>query len=132
VKPRPDSGVIAWLAEIDEDRVFLSVVTLAELRRGIERLPSGARRNKLDLWLREELPLRFEGRILVVDSSIADAWGQIMWAQIMARSQAPGRTLPLLDAFLAATAQVHRLTMVTRNVSDFWVLGPSVLNPWTA
>src|SRR5256885_16963328 len=58
VRPRPDSGVLAWLADADEDRVFISVVTLAELRRGIARLPQSRRRNHLDEWLRDELPLR--------------------------------------------------------------------------
>ena len=60
VKPRPHPGVITWLAEADEDRVFLSVVTLAELRHGVERMAAGSRRARLDVWLREELPLRFE------------------------------------------------------------------------
>ena len=127
VKPRPNPGVITWLAEADEDRVFLSVVTLAELRYGIERMPLGARRNRLNLWLREELPLRFAGRILPVSPAIAEAWGQIA-----ARSQAGGRTMSIMDAFLAATAEVHQLTMITRNVADFSVLGRSVFNPWTS
>jgi predicted nucleic acid-binding protein len=77
VKPRPDPGVITWLAEVDEDRVFLSVVTLAELRYSIERMPVGARRNRLNLWLREELPLRFTGRILPVTPAVAEAWGYV-------------------------------------------------------
>ena len=74
VKPRPHQGVIAWLAEADEDRVFLSVVTLAELRHGIERMAAGSRRERLDVWLREELPLRFEKRVLSIDAAVADAW----------------------------------------------------------
>jgi predicted nucleic acid-binding protein len=127
VKPRPDPGVITWLAEVDEDRVFLSVVTLAELRYSIERMPVGARRNRLNLWLREELPLRFTGRILPVTPAVAEAWGYVA-----ARSQAGGRTMSIMDTFLAATVEVHGLTMVTRNVADFSVLGHSVLNPWTA
>ncbi len=127
VKPRPDSGVITWLADVDEDRVFLSVVSLAELRFGVERMPAGGRRNRLDQWLREELPLRFESRVLPVDVSVAETWGQVL-----ARSQAMGRTTSIMDGFLAATAAVHHLTMVTRNVSDFSALGHSVLNPWTA
>jgi len=127
VEPRPDSGVITWLADVDEDRVFLSVVSIAELRFGIERLPTGTRRNRLDVWLREELPLRFESRILPVTAAVAEAWGQVL-----ARSQATGHPISIMDGFLAATAEVHRLTMVTRNVSDFSVLGKSVLNPWTA
>ncbi|HKZ73859.1 MAG TPA: PIN domain-containing protein, partial [Steroidobacteraceae bacterium] len=71
-KPQPNRGVITWLEEADEDRVFLSVATLAELRHGIERLPAGNRRKLLDDWLRDELPLRFESRILSVDETVAD------------------------------------------------------------
>jgi toxin FitB len=127
VKARPDSGVITWLAEADEDRVFLSVVTLAELRYGIERMPAGARQKRLNMWLTEELTLRFEGRILPIDAYVADIWGRVV-----ARSQALQCTMSVLDAFLAATAEVHRLTLVTRNISHFQVLGDSVLNPWTA
>ena len=77
-KPRPDSGVVDWLAQIDEDAVFLSVVTFAELRHGIERLPASKRRKQLDEWLRGELPLRFEQRILQVDGAVADEWGRLV------------------------------------------------------
>ncbi len=127
VKPRPAAGVIAWLAEVDEDRVFLSVVSLAELRFGVERMPAGARRKQLDLWLGEELPLRFEDRILPVDASVAELWGRLV-----ARAEATGRTMGIMDGFLAATAKLHRLTLVTRNVADFSALGPAVFNPWAA
>lgn len=126
VKPRPDPGVVAWLAEADEDRVFISVITLAELRHGVERMATGARRGRLDTWLRDELPLRFEGRALPVDGAVAEAWGKTM-----ARGQAAGRPVSAMDAFVAATAEVHGLTLVTRNVSDFVVLGQPIVNPWT-
>ncbi len=126
IKPHPDPGVITWLAEVDEDRVFLSVVTLAELRYGVERMPEGARRNRLDQWLRQEVVLRFESRILTLDAAIADVWGQIS-----ARSRSGGRAISIMDGFLAATAEVHGLTLVTRNVPDFPILNQSVLNPWT-
>lgn len=125
-KPRPNAGVVAWLARVDEDEVFLSVVTFAELRRGIERLPAGARRRRLDEWLRGELPLRFEARIVGVDGAIADEWGRVV-----ARREARGRTIHAMDALIAATAQVHGLTLVTRNTADFEVSVKSLLNPWT-
>ena len=125
VKPRPDEGVLAWLAEVDEDRVFLSVMTLAELHFGIERLAAGKRRARLDAWLREELPLRFEGRLLSIDRAVADAWGKVV-----ARGEQVGRPISVADAFVAATAEVHGLTLVTRNVADFPLL-KAVLNPWT-
>jgi toxin FitB len=125
VKPQPNAGVITWLDDADEDRLFLSVVTLAELRRGIERLAVGRRRKRLDDWLRDELPLRFEGRVLPIDAPIAETWGRLV-----ARSEAAGRTIGVMDAFIAATAVAHDLTLVTRNVSDFKGVFRSVLNPW--
>jgi predicted nucleic acid-binding protein len=126
MKPRPNSGIIRWLAEVDEDRVYLSVITLAELRYGIERLNSGARKTRLESWLREELPLRFETRVVAVEASVADTWGRVV-----SRCSAAGRPIGVMDAFFAATAEVHDLILVTRNVSDFTASGISVLNPWT-
>lgn len=125
-KPRPDVGIVTWLAEADEDRVFVSVVTLAELRHGIERMPVGARRDRLDLWLTEQLPARFEARVLPIDAGIADGWGRVM-----ARRQAAGRPVGTMDAFIAATVEAHDLTLVTRNVSDFDGLGIRLINPWS-
>ena len=125
-KPRPDTGVVAWLAEADEDRVFISVITLAELRHGIERLPGGARRDRLDTWLSQQVPARFEARVLSVDAETADRWGRVM-----ARGDADGRPVGAMDAFIAATAERHNLTLVTRNVSDFDALGVRLFNPWS-
>lgn len=124
-KPRPNSGIMNWLAEADEDRVFLSVVTIAELRHGIERLPIGRRRGRLDAWLRDELLLRFEGRVLSVGLDIADEWGKLV-----ARREAQERPIHAMDALLAATAEVHALTLVTRNDSDFQSTVKLVVNPW--
>ncbi len=125
VKPRPDRGLVAWLDGVDEDQAFLSVVTFAELRHGIERT-AGARRIRLDAWLTDELPARFEGRVLAIDQIVADACGRCM-----ARCQRAGRRIEAMDALVAATAEVHNLTLVTRNVTDFTASGISVLNPWT-
>lgn len=124
-KPRPDPAVVTWLAGLDEDRAFLSVITVAELRHGIQRLPIGARRHRFDEWLTKQLPLRFEARILAVDIETADAWGRIM-----ARGQASGRPVGPMDAFIAATAERHDLTLATRNISDFDALGIRLINPW--
>lgn len=125
VKPRPDPGVVAWLAEVDEDRVFLSVVTLAELRHGIARMTDGSRRKRLDEWLRNELPLRFEGRVLSIDAVVADAWGEVVAAR-----EAKGRPIDVMDAFIAAVARTHGLTLVTRNAEDFKAFVKAVINPW--
>ena len=125
-KPRPHAGVVAWLADADEDRVFLSVITLAELRHGVERMPAGARRSRLDAWLTEALPLRFEGRLLPVSTETADRWGRVV-----ARAQASGRSIAAMDAWLAATCQQHGLTLVTRDTSDFATSGVPTFNPWS-
>lgn len=126
VRPRPDAGVIAWLAEVDEDRVFISVVTLAELHYGVERMAAGQRRRRLDEWLRHEVPSRFDGRVLPVDETIAYAWGRLT-----ALREASGRPIGVADAFIAATAEVHGLTLVTRNAADFERVVKAILNPWT-
>ena len=127
VKPRPNPAVVSWLADVDEDRVFLSVVSLAEIRGGVEQMPAGARRARLTSWLVEELPLRFEGRVLDVDRAVADRWGVLT-----ARSRKLGTNLSSMDAFMAATADVHALTLVTRNVGDFARLGVRLLDPWSS
>jgi predicted nucleic acid-binding protein len=125
VKPRPDPGVVSWLAAVDEDRVFLSAISLAEIRRGIELLPEGRRRTRLADWLAGDLTARFEGRVLAVDRRVAEAWGVMM-----ARGQRAGRRPSSIDAFFAATAAVHGLTLVTRNTSDFAALGIPLVDPW--
>ena len=125
VKLRPDRSVVAWLAAVDEDQVFISVVTLAELRYGIERMTTGSRRNRLAQWLRDDLPLRFDGRVLSIDRVVADVWGKVV-----ARSEAAGRPIGAMDAFIAATAEAHGLTLVTRNASDFEVSIKAIINPW--
>ena len=88
-------------------------------------MPAGNRRKRLDQWLRDELPLRFEGRVLSIDNAVADAWGKIV-----ARSEAVGRPISVTDAFIAATVEVHSLTLVTRNASDFEPTLKAIVNPW--
>jgi hypothetical protein len=126
VKPRPDAGVVRWLEEVDEDRVFLSVVSLAEIRFGIERLMPGRRRARLDRWLREELPLRFEGRTVPVDEEVADACGRLL-----ARARQAGRGLGAMDALIAATCLACDLVLATRNLVDFETLGIELHAPFS-
>jgi predicted nucleic acid-binding protein len=125
VRPQPEANVVAWLAEVDEEQVFMSVVSFAELRHGVELLSAGRRRDRLEDWVANDLAPRFWGRILDVDVPVADAWGRIM-----ARSQRAGRALGSMDAFFAATAESHQLTLVTRNVRDLGGLGIPLHNPW--
>lgn len=125
-RPRPDAGVMGWLETADEENLFLSVVSLAELRHGIERLDDGRREAALDVWLTEQLSPRFEDRLLLVDPGTADEWGRVV-----AQTQAAGRPIGAMDAFLAAHALQHELVLVTRNVSDFEAAGVRLFNPWT-
>ena len=125
VKPEPVRSVVAWLADVDEDEAFLSVITIAELRRGIELLAAGRRRQRLERWLSEDLADRFHGRILPIDFLVADACGRIT-----ARAARTGRTVGSMDALVAATAEVHGLALATRNTKDFGQLGLSLFNPW--
>jgi predicted nucleic acid-binding protein len=126
VKRDPDPGVVVWLSAVDEDRVFVSVITLAELRYGVDRMDNGARRRRIEQWLRHEMPLRFEGRILSIDAAVADSWGKLV-----ALREAAGRRIEPMDAFIAATAQVHDLTLVTRNAADFQGSVRAVVDPWS-
>ncbi len=124
-RPKPDPRVVAFLETTDEDTLFLSVVTLAELRRGVDRLHAGRRRDGLRAWLDNDLVDRFDSRILGIDRGVAAAWGRIM-AQAERRGRAPG----VMDAWIAATAEVHSLTIATRNTVDFAPLFRNVFNPW--
>ena len=126
LKPRPNPGVVSWLDVADENQTFLSVVTITELRYGIERLTTGARKQRLDHWLHRDLLSRFEARVLPVDLAIADECGRLV-----ARSEAVGHPIEARDAFIAATSEVYGLTLVTRNVSHFQPTVKALFNPWT-
>jgi predicted nucleic acid-binding protein len=118
----PDPSVARWFAYRPAGTLYLSVLTLGELRKGVERLTEPARRLALLDWLETELPAFFAGRLLAVDAAVADRWGYLQ-----ARA---GRPLPAIDSLLAATAMQHGLVLVTRNVRDVAELGVQVLNPW--
>jgi toxin FitB len=124
-RPRPDPRVVAWLESTDEASLYLSVLAFAEVRLGIERLAIGPQRERLAVWLDRELGERFAGRIVAIDREIAE-----MWAVLVARGRARGAPPPILDAFLAAIALVHGMTLVTRNLRDVQPLGIAVFSPW--
>jgi toxin FitB len=125
VKPRPDPGIVRWLDEVDEDRTYLSVITLGELRQGVGRLAAGRRRDRLEQWLTSELPDRFGERVLPVDAAVADAWGRLL-----AQAENAGTAVGGVDALISATAKVHGLQVVTRNVTHFQHTGVDVISPW--
>lgn len=123
-RKQPNPGVVAWLQARPAQALFLSVLTLGEIRKGIEGLPDATRRQAIADWLEVELPRYFEGRLLPLDAHTADRWGRLM--------AHAGRPLPAIDGLLAATALQHDLTLVTRNTRDFAGLGLRLLNPWEA
>jgi predicted nucleic acid-binding protein len=117
--------VVEWISGQRPLDLTLSVLTIGELERAVSMLDDGRRRRALTTWVREELPRQFLGRVLDVDTTTAAAWGALS-----ARASKSGRTLPVVDGLLLATALRHELTVVTRNVSDFEAWGVPVLNPW--
>ncbi len=119
----PDPGVVIWFEERPATTLYLSVLTVGELRKGVEALPKGKRKRKLTDWLDIALPEFFAGRILSIDAKVANRWGRLL--------AAAKQPLPAIDSLLAATALTHNLRLVTRNVRDFRHPGLELINPWT-
>ena len=121
----PDEKVAAWTQRQAKPRLFLSVVSLGELRKGVTILPPSARRTELEKSIEEQVPVWFHGRILSVTQAIAERWGELD-----GKRQLAGRPLNMPDGMIAATALEHDLTLVTRNLKDFADLGLAMINPW--
>ena len=124
-RPQPDAKVLAWLDQVDEDRTFLSVISIAEIRRGIGLMEAGRRKQALAEWLEGDLLERFDGRILSIDAASA-----LLWGDLMAQSKQQGMALAAMDGLIAACAVSRALTLVTRNTKDFVGLPLQLLNPW--
>ena len=125
IRSQPNPNLVAWLDEVDEDRLHVSVATFAEIRHGIELMARSRRREALMRWLEDDLTDRFADRILAIDRAVAEWWGVIM-----ARAGAAGNAMATMDGFLAATAATHGLTLVTRDAADFRGAGVPLINPW--
>jgi len=125
--PRPAPQVAQWLKNADNEGLFFSVISLAEICKGIAKVPESKKRAQLQEWLDCTLRPWFAGRILPVTEPIAERMGR--WA---GEGEASGRTLKIADGLIAATALEHDLTLVTRNVKDFTGFGVPLLNPWEA
>lgn len=121
-RAKPEPKVIEWIGATDESLLYLSVLTLGEIRKGIAMQPDSSRRAKLEAWLASDLVLRFAGRILIVDQNVADRWGRI--------TAEAGQPVSVIDALLAATALEHNLAFVTRNTDDVAAFPVSTFNPW--
>ncbi|GMV32917.1 MAG: VapC toxin family PIN domain ribonuclease [Chloroflexi bacterium] len=125
ISKQPNSDVIEFVDGLDPEDVFLSVITVGEIAKGIEKLPKSRRKQDLLTWLEEELLIRFEGNIISLDIGVLMRWGELA-----AKLEGVGVTLPAIDALIAATALTHNMTIVTRNESDFENTGVEIINPW--
>src|SRR5271163_3013083 len=126
LRPRPDAKVAEWFRLQSKETLFVSVVTLGELKRGVTLLTErSSRRVELERIIRESIPAWFQDRILPITRAIAERWGALDGERQLA-----GRPLNIADGMIAATALEHGLTLVTRNVKDFDQLGLTILNPW--
>ena len=127
LRARPEPRVLEWMEAADESLLYLSVLTLGEIRKGVAALPQGKRRTRLETWLEVELQARFSGRVLPIDAAVADRWGLLT-----ADAKRRGKSLAVIDGLLAATAVHYNLTVVSRNAADFASARVPVLNPWEA
>jgi toxin FitB len=126
-RPNPQSSVCTWLDDADDSHLYLSVISLGEILKGITILPASKRRSGLQQWLDETLRPWFEGRILPVNDRISERWGILA-----GQCELKGRPLKVADGLIAATALEHELIVVTRNTKDFEGLGVELLDLWSA
>ena len=124
IRAKPEPRVVSWFNALPDAALYLSVLTLGELRKGVEKLPDTPRQEKLRLWLENDLLTWFGQNLLPVDARVADRWGRLL--------AEAARPVPAIDSLLAATALQHDLRLVTRNGKDFKFPGLVVVNPWDA
>lgn len=125
VAKQPSRQVVRWIDALDPHSVYLSVITVGELRKGVEKLPASSRRTLLQAWITDDLLVRFAGRVLALDIAVMLTWGELT-----GRLERAGRPLPALDSLLAALTLHHACILVTRNEDDFRGTGVQVSNPW--
>lgn len=126
IKPQPEIKLAKWIETTAEALLFLSVLTIGEIRKGIASQHDPRRRAKLEAWLVGDLQVRFAGRVLLIDAAIAERWGRLA-----AEGEKAGRPIAVIDGLLAATAQHHDLTFVTRDTAGLTRTGVSLFNPWS-
>jgi predicted nucleic acid-binding protein len=124
-KSNPDENVTRWFSDHNELDLYLSVITIGELRKGIEKLPSSQRKRKLKHWINEDLLHRFKNRVLDLSLPEVNQWGKVL-----AKAEKIGTPLPAIDALIAATALAHDFAVVTRNTKDMKASGVELINPW--
>ncbi|NEP56067.1 MAG: type II toxin-antitoxin system VapC family toxin [Symploca sp. SIO1B1] len=127
VAKRPNQQVVDWLDAQPPEILYLSVITIGEIAKGINKLTASQRKDSLTIWLNETLPTRFGGRILGIDITT-----MLLWGELVGRLEPQGRILPVMDSLIAAIALQHSLHLVTRNENDFAGTGVVIINPWSA
>ena len=125
IRQKPSGKVIKWIKKEDESNLFISVLTLGELHKGIEKLPESKRKEELHNWVENDLKERFWNKIIDIDIQVA-----MMWGKIQGMTERIGRPMPAIDSLIAATGITYHLTVVTRNTSDMKESGVALLNPW--
>lgn len=125
IKPKPNTGVIEWLEKQEESNLYLSVLTFGEIEKGIEKSPNVKHKNKLKIWVEEDLKQRFADRILPIEIQVSAKWGEIQ-----AKSELVGKPLPTVDGLIAVTGLVNNCVVVTRNISDMEQSSVELFNPW--
>jgi predicted nucleic acid-binding protein len=125
VARQPDPDVVRWVDGIDEDRLYLSAITIGEIKKGIEKLSDSRRKSELADWLEDDLLIRFKDKILPIDTRVT-----LVWGELAANLEKQGRRMPAIDSLIAATALQGRLNLVTRNEGNFVYSGVAVTNPW--
>ena len=125
IKPKPDKNVVAWLKNQNEDDLFLSVLTLAEIEKRIVKAADATRKIKLQLWVADDLKKRFEGRVIPVDLDVAVKWGEIQGA-----AELSGKPMPTIDGLIAVSGFVHDCVVVTRNTADMMQSKAALFDPW--
>ncbi|MCU0288901.1 MAG: type II toxin-antitoxin system VapC family toxin [Acidobacteria bacterium] len=125
VTPYPNEKVIKWLEERKENDLFLSVLTIGEIHKGIAKLPDSKKKRVLIKWVEDDLKKRFMGRVLEITEAIA-----IQWGDILGDSEKKGKKMSVIDGLIAASAIEEGLTVVTRNIKDIKNSGARIINPW--
>jgi len=125
VSKQPNPKVVGYVDLLDPEDVYLSVITIGEIVKGIEKLSKSRRKTDLRNWLNDDLLVRFEGNILALDADILIEWGALT-----ARLESAGKTMPAFDSLIAATALAKKMALVTRNVGDFESTDVEIVNPW--
>ncbi len=125
VSKRPDRKIVEWLDRLDPNTVYLSVITIGEIRKGIEKLPPSKRRDRVKEWLEGDLLIRFQGRILEFTTEV-----MLIWGELTGRLEKEGRPITAIDSLVAAIALQGNYRLVTRNEHDFQQTGVAIFNPW--